>query len=427
MAAVRPKLAMVPSGADRVWGTAESAPPASSSFLDLRSSSSVGTSAAGQSSATAAKGKAPAAPQPNVKKMRRRVALLSGVHLNLPSSPVVGPSPPGSSREMAWTFTAEWDSAHDEIIFSEVEGGFSPISSSSSSSSSSSVRLIASPVPFDVSEDEVFELDMPGAPPVAPSPPFSDMLSSSSSSCASPSSPSALASPFSPSMSAVSEIFDFYLHTPHTLSFSHHERTGSASTAPSSPVGPSSPVEQLPPSYADSRHDQPVISVTFFQEPDNPARGRAQGAQVGEGPGPATSTVDPYAVDVSAITEKKRRVLPPPPSISHVARRPLPPVPVRAGAADAGDVSASRRSAPQPSVWDDRAIVTLAQSLQGGARRMPSSYAAHPFSGVTHARAASLGHERPKKNAEPLIGPAPGKHFRSISAVLTRDSQRAHH
>lgn len=66
MAAARPRLAVVPSqGAGRAWGTVDSAPSASSSFLDLRSSS-VGPSApAGQGSATAAaKGKVTSQPIP---------------------------------------------------------------------------------------------------------------------------------------------------------------------------------------------------------------------------------------------------------------------------------------------------------------------------------------------------------------------------
>ncbi|OJT06277.1 hypothetical protein TRAPUB_2857 [Trametes pubescens] len=421
MAAARPRLAVVPSGAGRAWGTADSAPSASSSFLDLRSSS-VGPSAPagqGSASATAAKGKAPAVPQPNVKKMRRRVALLSGVHLNLPSSPVVGPSPPGSSREMAWTFTAEWDSTQDEIVFSEVENG----SSAPSSTSSSSLRFIASPIPFDVEveEDEAFDLDLPGAPPAAPSLPFSDMHASSSSSCSSPSSPAALSSPFSPSMSAVSEIFDFYMHTPHTLSFSHHDRNGSVSTAPSSPVGPPSPAEQSPPPYPASRADQPVISVTFFQESENPARGTT--AQVTETSESAVPLFGAYSIEAATFPEKKRpqpRALPPAPSARHVARRPLPPVPTRGTSMP--DVSAG---AQQSSVWDDRVSRMPPRRLQSH-RVVPSAYSP-PLAGPVHARAASLGNQPTKKDAGgPQKGAALGKHFRSISAVLSVGLHRSH-
>ncbi|EIW54016.1 uncharacterized protein TRAVEDRAFT_66669 [Trametes versicolor FP-101664 SS1] len=419
MAAARPRLAVVPSqGAGRAWGTVDSAPSASSSFLDLRSSS-VGPSApAGQGSATAAaKGKAPAVPQPNVKKMRRRVALLSGVHLNLPSSPVVGPSPPGSSREMAWTFTAEWDSTQDEIVFSEVENG----SSAPSSTSSSSLRFIASPIPFDVEveEDEAFDLDVPGAPPAAPSPPFSDMHASSSSSCSSPSSPSALSSPFSPSMSAVSEIFDFYMHTPHTLSFSHHDRNGSVSTAPSSPVGPPSPAEQSPPPYPASRAEQPVISVTFYQESENPTRETT--AQVESA---ARAMFNEYSIEAATFTEKKKpqlRALPPAPSARHVARRPLPPVPTRGTSMP--DVSAG---AQQSSVWDDRVSRMPPRRLQSRQRFVPSAYSP-PLAGPLHARAASLGNEATGRDAVGTQkGAVLGRHIRSISAALSVGLHRSH-
>ena len=58
MAAVRPKLAVAPSGAVRAWSTVDStAPSASTSFLDMRSSSPAGPSAPGPSAATTAKGK----------------------------------------------------------------------------------------------------------------------------------------------------------------------------------------------------------------------------------------------------------------------------------------------------------------------------------------------------------------------------------
>ncbi|KAI0827681.1 hypothetical protein BC628DRAFT_1494924 [Trametes gibbosa] len=428
MAAARPKLAVIPSGADRAWGTANSAASASSSFLDLQTSSIV-SSAAGQSTAAASKNKATAVPQPNVKKMRRRVALLSGVHLNLPSSPVVGPSPPGSSREMAWTFTAEWDSTQDEIVFSEVDSASG--SSASSYSSSSSLRFVASPIPFDVEEDEIFDFDVQGAPPVAPSPSFSDMLGSSScSSPSSPSSPSALASPFSPSMSALSEIFDFYMHTPHTLSFSHHERNDSVSTAPSSPVGPPSPAEPSPPSYSDSRFDPPVISVTFYQEPENPARSSLAAADVGGMSGFSLSAVDTDSHGAAARISTKPRMLPPAPSASRVARRPLPPVPVRVTSMD---VSAARQGVQQSSVWDDTCCNTqrasktrTTPSRSQGVRATPSSYGP-PVPGTLHARAPSLGQMQAQRTAEGQRKGAVGKHIRSISAVLSGGLHRSHH
>ncbi|KAI0644932.1 hypothetical protein C8Q79DRAFT_1011063 [Trametes meyenii] len=401
MAAARPKLAVFPSGAERAWGTVESAPPAPSSFLDLRSPTG-GPGAPGQSSA-AAKGKAPAAPQPNVKKMRRRVALLSGVHLNLPTSPVVGPSPPGSSREMAWTFTAEWDSTQDEIVFSEVEGG----SSSSSSSSSSSLRFIASPIPFDVCEDEVFDLEVFSPPPAATSAPhFSDMLASSSSS---PSS-SSVSSPTSP---AVSDIFDFYTHSPATLSFSHHERNGSVSTAPSSPVGPISPTEQLLPSYYDSRCDPPVISVTFCEEREDPARGDLAISASEARAVPAVPAIDTYPRKFPSRPETRPlpTPVPSPPSrpIRTTRLRPLPPVPVRVNSMveTVPGAGAPRR--------DDRPVATSPQILH--APRAPPSAYSPPSPSPSHVRAASLGHGTTGRSASKRVGL--GKHFRSISAALT--------
>ncbi|CDO72605.1 hypothetical protein BN946_scf184985.g24 [Trametes cinnabarina] len=314
MAAARPKLSVVPSGAERAWGTLDSLPSTSASFLDLRSSDA-GRSVLRLNSAIT-KGKTTTGPQPNVKKMRRRVALLSGIRLNLPASPISGPSPPGSSREMAWTFTAEWDSTQDEIVFNEVEGGNS---ASTASSSPPSLRFMTSPVPFDVDEDEVFDLDVLSPPPpmTGNSPHFSDMGSSSSSS-------SAESSPSSP---AVSDIFDFYTHTPSTLSFAHHDGDGFVSTPPS-PVDPSSPRESAPPSYADSRHDPPIISVTFYQESSDPARGGTTLLS-------SSSAFDAYSFAYPEIPEKSPR-LPtvPPPNRPAVARRPLPPVPVRSSSAE---------------------------------------------------------------------------------------------
>ncbi|KAI0333332.1 hypothetical protein GY45DRAFT_1344224 [Cubamyces sp. BRFM 1775] len=407
MAAVRPKLAVAPSGAVRAWSTVDStAPSASTSFLDMRSSSPAGPSAPGPSAATTAKGKATAAPQPNVKKMRRRVALLTGVHLNLPSSPVTGPSPPGSSREMAWTFTAEWDSAHDEIVFSEVESGSS--ASSSSSSSSSHTHFIASPVPFDVDEDEIFDIDVLSAPPVTTAPShFSDMQSGMQSS---PSSSSGASSPSSP---AVSDIFDFYTSTPSTLSFAHHGRNGSVSTAPSSPVGPLSPTEQSPPSYSDSRHDPPIISVTFYHETEDPARGGTN-----MHPGATVSAFDAYSFDFSSFQEK--RVMSPPatgPNRPAISRRPLPPVPVRSSSMGA---VLSGSGAQLRSVREDRSTVT---------RAMPSSYAS-PTPGPLHARAASLeypgyGKTKGTSGTRPRENGA-GKHSRSISAAHSGSSHPRH-
>ncbi|KAI8978223.1 hypothetical protein BD414DRAFT_516875 [Trametes punicea] len=311
MAAARPKLAVVPSGAERAWGTAGSTLSAASSFLDLRSSID-----GPRAPAATTKGKATAGAQPHVKKMRRKVALLSGIHLNLPSSPVAGPSSPGSSREMAWTFTAEWNSTHDEIVFSEVENA-----SSSSSSSSSSSRFIASPVPFDVNEDEILELDVLSPPPVTTSSPqFSDMQSSSSYFADSPASP------------AVSDIFDFYTHTPSALS-SHHDHKGSVSPAPSSPL---SSTRMPPPSYTDSRHDQPIISVTFYEDPENQARGAT----------PVVSKMSAFDGYISASSAFCRRRLPLPPASTPNRPRPLPPVPVRSSSAPASGLGSVAQQYP---------------------------------------------------------------------------------
>ena len=139
MAAARPTLVVPPSsGADNAWSstkqpTSETPSPGSSS------------SVAKVASTSSAKGKVRSPPEllcptlsqheflplaqavagvqssGTVKRLRRRVALLSGVHLNLPSSPIVSPPPPKSSRETSWTFTAEWDSTGDGFVFSDLE------------------------------------------------------------------------------------------------------------------------------------------------------------------------------------------------------------------------------------------------------------------------------------------------------------------
>ncbi|KAH9856742.1 hypothetical protein C2E23DRAFT_900756 [Lenzites betulinus] len=374
MGAARPKLVVEPSGKEGAWGTADELLSTSSSSRDLQASS-VAHGAAGQTSATGTKCKSPTMPQPSVKKMRRRVALLSGIHLNLPNSPISGPSPPVPSPEMAWTFTAEWDSTHDEIVFSEVENAnpsFTP--STSSTSSSSSLRLVASPVPSDVEEDEIFDFDVLSAAPLSQSSSLlSDMVGSSSRS---PSSPS---SPFSPSMSIISEIFDSYMHTPYTMVFSHRERRDSVSTAPSSPVGPASPVMQSPPSYSDSRYDQPVISVTFHQESEDPARSTSPFAPLGMASGSGLSAEDPYSCDATAFAEGKIRMLPQTPSPSPVARRPLPPVPVRASSMAVSAARPVAHGASISSVW-----------FPQGAMGRPSLYSP-PVPSPLHTRAASLG------------------------------------
>ncbi|KAI0764376.1 hypothetical protein BD413DRAFT_494837 [Trametes elegans] len=408
MAAARPRLAVVPSGAGRAWSTEDAPLRASSSFLDLRSTAA-SSSAPGPSSAVA-KCKVPAAQQPNVKKMRRRVALLSGVHLNLPSSPVVGPSPPGSSREMAWTFTAEWDSTQDEIVFSEVESG----SSSASPSSSSNLRAIASPIPSDVDEEELYDLEVLSAPPVVAVPPrFSDIMLHSS-----PSSPSS-SGVSSPCSSAVSDIFEFYMRTPSTGSY-HHQRNGSVSTAPSSPLGPPSPAESSLPPYSDG---PPLISVTFYEENEHHARA---------GPVMRSHIEEPAPDSDYAPTPEKSRVLPPAPHPRYVAKRPLPPLPplpIRSASTTAIVAPPLAKAQPRPRpVWDERPATTPRPLTMGAQQRQrpsppPSAYSP-PSPGPMHTRAASLGRGQVGRPGGPPKRGGLGRHFRSISAVLTGSLHR---
>ncbi|RPD57362.1 hypothetical protein L226DRAFT_467564 [Lentinus tigrinus ALCF2SS1-7] len=321
MAAVRPKLAVLPFGGAAYARSMTDSPALD--FLDMKSNP---PSPAVESVSAISKGKAVSVPQPSVKKMRRRVALLSGVHLNLPNSPVVGSTPPASST--AWTFTAEWDSTQDEIVFSDVERA-----NASSGSTSASARFFPSAIPFDVSEDETeFEVFSP-PPALSIASHLSDMSPSTSSS-----SPSSSAS-CSPSSPAVSDIFDLYTSTPSTRSFSF-DSNDSASTAPSSPVDTPSPSSLSPPSYKDSRFDPPVISVTFFQE-DEAHDGYVthtthfHGASSNRVPGLVVAPVSAFqSVSwASLLTEKGRALSQAPHSAgisSQPKRRPLPPLPVRA-------------------------------------------------------------------------------------------------
>ncbi|TFK83241.1 hypothetical protein K466DRAFT_498854 [Polyporus arcularius HHB13444] len=317
MAAVRPKLAVLPFGG-AVYARSMKDSPASD-FLDMRSNPS---SPAVESFSAISKGKAVSVPQPSVKKMRRRVALLSGVHLNLPNSPVVGPTPPGSST--AWTFTAEWDSTQDEIVFSDLERA-----REAGGSASSGTRFFPSAIPFDVNEDEM-EFELFSLPPhLSVAPHLADMSPSTSSSSSSTSS--------SPSSPALSDIFDLYTTTPSTRSFSDAE--DSASTAPSSSVDTSSPTSVSPPSYKDSRFDPPAISVTFFQE-DESQDGYVthtthfQGASSGRVTGVVVAPVSAFEpVSWTPFLNEKSRAFTRAPYSAAVSSRPrprpLPPLPVR--------------------------------------------------------------------------------------------------
>lgn len=283
--------------------------------------------------------------------MRRRVALLTGVHLNLPSSPVVGPSPPGSSRETAYTFTAEWDDTQDEFVFSDID---SAGASSSSSSSARRSRFTVGPFPFDVSEDEVdpalVSTPASGAFPASAPPALSlashlhDMVPASSLSSPS-SSPSSSHSPSSP---AVSDIFDLYSTTPSVVTFAARGGPSSddydrASTAPSSPAEPISPHAASPPSYKDARYDPPVISVTFFEEKCDSADGIVSSTAARFELGPASAVEYPSAGWGTPLPEKARMYSQAPysaggirPSSTGMRRpRPLPPVPVRTASAGA--------------------------------------------------------------------------------------------
>lgn len=245
--------------------------------------------------------------------MRRRVALLSGVHLNLPNSPVVGPSPPGTARELAWTFTAEWDSTQDEFIFSDLE---SSSSGSSNGSSASSPRFFRHPIPLDVSEDDIFS--PLGKVSIAARLQELASLSASSSSSSSSASSSASCSPSSP---AVTDIFDLYTsRTPNTHSFSFSDPNDSSSTASSSPLDTPSP-RLSPSSYKEGRFDPPVISVTFYDDDESE---RVAVNRV---------VVAPASAFESASWQPLLHETPSPqrPHSAGIPRktRPLPPVPIR--------------------------------------------------------------------------------------------------
>ncbi|KAI0800328.1 hypothetical protein C8Q74DRAFT_1364089 [Fomes fomentarius] len=329
MAAVRPKLAVLPSGG-AAYARSMTESSSAADFLDLKSPESP---VAGSMPAKP-KGKvsnntlhtAPSGgrelkralkqiPQPNVKKMRRRVALLSGVHLNLPNSPVVGPSPPGTARELAWTFTAEWDSTQDEFIFSDLDSSSSSGGSSSGLSSASTRFFRNNPVPCDVNEDDAFS-------PLAKLSICSrlqELASASASSSSSSSSASSSAST-SPSSPAVSDIFDLYTSTPSTHSFSFSDSNDSSSSASSSPVDTSSPS-----SYTDSQFDPPVISVTFYEDE------ASQRVTVDRMVVAPASAFEPISWEPLLV--QKSRSLPQTPQSAGVPKirrsRPLPPVPVR--------------------------------------------------------------------------------------------------
>ncbi|TBU40137.1 hypothetical protein BD309DRAFT_900472 [Dichomitus squalens] len=336
MAAVRPKLAVLPSsGADNVWSRTNSS---RSDFLDL-TPSPASPEARTTAFASSLRYKATASAQPsghgNVKKMRRRVALLSGIHLNLPSSPIVSTPPPGSSTGTVWTFTAEWDSTGDGFILSELE------SSSSSGSSSASMRFFSSPVPRDVNEDEVeFEASSPlqtktKAMAISLSSHIHAMASTSSATS------TIIRSPVSP---AVTDIFDLYSTTPNTQSFDHPDSMSDSSSAPSSPIDTPSPTDSSappsPPSDGASKMPPPTISVTYFEErrleDQYVAQTRhSEGSSYTDVPVEQQIVVAPMsafeAVSWASILPENPHYAPAPKTAGVVFKRPrpLPPVPVR--------------------------------------------------------------------------------------------------
>ncbi|CCM02967.1 uncharacterized protein FIBRA_05082 [Fibroporia radiculosa] len=111
---------------------------------------------------------APVAPL-NIKKMRRR-AMLKGVHLVLPASPMP-PTTPGPSTSL--TFTAEWDSTQRGFLFTPL--GDEP-------SSARSVQATISPVPDDIEEESRYGDSEPEVPLADDPHPNSPMSCSSTSS-----------------------------------------------------------------------------------------------------------------------------------------------------------------------------------------------------------------------------------------------------
>ncbi|KAI1788303.1 hypothetical protein LXA43DRAFT_894808 [Ganoderma leucocontextum] len=334
MAAARPTLAVLPSsGVDNARSktkqpTSETPSPGSPVAKPIASASS-------------AKGKAVASAQlcrsGNVKKMRRRVALLSGVHLNLPSSPIVSPPPPKSSRETSWTFTAEWDSTGDGFVFSDLENSSSP------GTSSSSMRFFASPVPRDVSEDEVeFEAGSPLRSAMAMSTSLAAQLQAMTLMTGPSVTATIICSPISP---VVTDLFDLYTTMPRSQSFIS-DADSDSSSAPSSPIDTppltDSSAPPSPPSHTMRKVQTPTISVTFFDEcaiqdeyaaPTTLTTASYDGAS---SLAPVLTTVTSFEPTPweSLLPEKSRYVLVPLPAGVVFKRprplpRPLPPVPGR--------------------------------------------------------------------------------------------------
>lgn len=111
-------------------------------------------------------------PPLNVKKLRRR-ALISGVPLVLPESPVMPPMA-NSTPSTSLTFTANWDATLHEFSFTPVSPGCP--------SPSPSPRFVASPVPHDVDADpDDVESNYFSVPVSHPRRSFSTSSSSSSS------------------------------------------------------------------------------------------------------------------------------------------------------------------------------------------------------------------------------------------------------
>ncbi|KAM5544985.1 hypothetical protein V8D89_001096 [Ganoderma adspersum] len=336
MAAARPTLVVPPSsGADNAW---------SSTKQPTSETPSPGSSVAKVASTSSAKGKAVAGVRASgtVKRLRRRVALLSGVHLNLPSSPIVSPPPPKPSRETSWTFTAEWDSTGDGFVFSDLENSSSP------GLSSASTRFFASPVPRDVSEDEVdFDTGSPLRSAMAMSPSLAAQLQAMASMSGPAVTATIICSPVSP---AIADIFDLYTTTPSSQSFTlsdvESDVESDSSSVPSSPIDTppltDSSAPPSPPTHTQtvSKVQPPTISVTFFDE----------GAMRNEFAAPTTFTTmsyddaSPMPPVVATVTsseptswesllpEKSRYVLVPLPAGVVFKRprplpRPLPPVP----------------------------------------------------------------------------------------------------
>ncbi|EMD33229.1 hypothetical protein CERSUDRAFT_118270 [Gelatoporia subvermispora B] len=168
LTAARPEFGVeliAPSGTDNAWsidsptlGWIIDAPSLSPVAGPSSSSACTRGSSSLRASSTMAAMRVPSIPTTpaHVKKTRRR-ALISGVHLVLPRTPLPPPTP-GGGPHTALTFTAEWDASQHEFFFTPLcESAPKSSCSPGPSATTSTTAIMTSPVPFDVDEADYFE------------------------------------------------------------------------------------------------------------------------------------------------------------------------------------------------------------------------------------------------------------------------------